>query len=59
MGLSFKPGPADSAIYAVTDDVSIGQNMERQECPLDACRQEKPGSRKNGWELIRVGALSP
>jgi hypothetical protein len=46
------PGPADSAIYAVTDDASIGQNMESEGVywtPAD----KKAGSRKNGWELIR------
>ena len=45
-------GPADSAIYAVTDDASIGQNMESEGIfwtPAD----KRPGSRKNGWELIR------
>ena len=25
-----QPGPADSAIYAVTDEASIGQNMESE-----------------------------
>jgi hypothetical protein len=45
-------GPADSAIYAVTDDISIAQNMEKEGVywtPAD----KRPGSRKNGWELIR------
>ena len=45
-------GPADSAIYAVTDDASIGQNMESEGVfwtPAD----KRPGSRKNGWELMR------
>jgi len=45
-------GPADSAIYAVTDEESIGQNMEKEGVfwtPAD----KRPGSRKNGWELIR------
>ena len=48
-----KAGPADSSIYAVTDDVSIAQNMAKagvRWTPAD----KKPGSRKNGWELIRV-----
>lgn len=46
------PGPADSAIYAVTDEASIGQNMESEGVfftPAD----KRPGSRKNGWELMR------
>lgn len=45
-------GPADSAIYAVTDEASIGQNMEAEGVfwtPAD----KRPGSRKNGWELMR------
>lgn len=51
-------GPADSAIYAVTDDASIAQNMESEGVfwtPAD----KKPGSRKNGWELMRdrLGAV--
>jgi len=53
MPYSVKPGPADSAIYAVTDDVSIAQNMEKagiRWTPAD----KRPGSRKNGWELMRV-----
>jgi hypothetical protein len=47
-----QPGPADSAIYAVTDEASIGQNMEVEGVfwiPAD----KRPGSRKNGWELMR------
>ena len=45
-------GPADSAIYAVTDEASIGHNMESEGIfwtPAD----KRSGSRKNGWELIR------
>ena len=52
MQIKALPGPADSAIYAVTDDVSIGQNMEKagvKWTPAD----KRAGSRKNGWELIR------
>lgn len=52
IGIVAKPGPADSAIYAVTDDISIGQSMEKagvKWLPAD----KKAGSRKNGWELIR------
>jgi hypothetical protein len=45
-------GPADSAIYAVTDDASIGQNME-SEGVFWTMADKKAGSRKNGWELIR------
>lgn len=46
------PGPADSAIYAVTDDASIGQNME-SEGIYWTLADKKAGSRKNGWELMR------
>ena len=45
-------GPADSAIYAVTDDASIGDNMEA-EGVFWTLADKKPGSRKNGWELVR------
>ena len=52
MNISVRPGPADSAIYAVTDDVSIGQNMEKAGV-FWTMADKKAGSRKNGWELIR------
>lgn len=45
-------GPADSAIYAVTDEASIGQNME-SEGVYWTLADKKSGSRKNGWELMR------
>jgi hypothetical protein len=47
-----RPGAADSAIYTVTDDQTIAQNMAKagvQWIPAD----KRPGSRKNGWELMR------
>jgi hypothetical protein len=47
-----RAGPADSAIYAVTDDASIGQNMET-EGVFWTLADKKAGSRKNGWELMR------
>jgi hypothetical protein len=47
-----QPGPADSAIYNVTDDASIGQNME-SEGVFWTHADKKAGSRKNGWELMR------
>lgn len=47
-----RPGPADSAIYDVTDDVSIGQNMERAGVYWTRA-DKRAGSRKNGWELMR------
>jgi hypothetical protein len=45
-------GPADSAIYNVTDEASIGQNMEA-EGVFWTLADKKSGSRKNGWELMR------
>lgn len=47
-----RPGPADSAIYAVTDGVSIGQNMSKAGVTWTLA-DKRAGSRKNGWELIR------
>ena len=46
-------GPADSAIYDVTDEVSIAENMERAGVYWERA-DKRAGSRKNGWELIRV-----
>lgn len=55
------PGPADSAIFAVENGVSVAQDMERpvriggriyhgvQWTPAD----KRPGSRKMGWEMLR------
>ncbi len=45
-------GPADSAIYDVTDEKSIGQNME-EEGVYWTRADKRSGSRKNGWELMR------
>ena len=47
-----RPGPADSSIYDVTDDASIAQNMEKAGIRWEHA-DKKPGSRKNGWELMR------
>lgn len=52
MKIKALPGPADSAIYAVTDDVSIGQNMEKAGVKWTLA-DKRAGSRKNGWELMR------
>jgi hypothetical protein len=46
------PGPADSAIYDVTDEMSIAQNMEKAGVYWERA-DKRPGSRKNGWELVR------
>ena len=45
-------GAGDSSIYDVTDDASIGQNME-SEGVFWTKADKRAGSRKNGWELIR------
>lgn len=47
-----QPGPADSAIYATTDEVSIGQSMENAGVWWTVA-DKRAGSRKNGLELIR------
>jgi len=52
MKLRIQPGPADSSIYDVTDDASIAQNMEKSGVRW-VHADKRPGSRKNGWELIR------
>lgn len=46
------PGPADSAIYDVMDSVSIAQNMAKAGVTWKRA-DKSPGSRKNGWELMR------
>lgn len=52
LGRTIIPGPADSAIYAVTDDASIADNMEKEGIFWNHA-DKRSGSRKNGWELIR------
>lgn len=47
-----KPGPADSSIYDVTDEASIADNMAKEGIRWEPA-DKRPGSRKNGWELIR------
>lgn len=56
-----KPGPADSSIYDEENDNNISRDMEKKGVkwtPAD----KSPGSRKQGWELIRkqlTGSLPP
>jgi len=45
-------GPADSSIYDVTDGKSIASEMERMGVGWRKA-DKSPGSRKNGWELMR------
>jgi hypothetical protein len=50
--LRVNPGPADSSIFDVTDDGSIGDTMAA--CGVHWQRADKrPGSRANGWERMR------
>lgn len=50
--LTVHPGPADSAIYAVENGVSIAKDMDRG--GVRWLRADKsPGSRKTGWEMVR------
>jgi len=54
MGLSgrVKPGPADSSIFDTQNGVCIADDMER--IGVKWIRADKsPGSRVNGWELVR------
>lgn len=53
MGLTVKPGPADSSIFDVTDGPSIGQKMAERGVKWTEA-DKSPGSRKNGWERLRV-----
>lgn len=47
------PGGADSAIYAVNDDRSIGDEMRTQGVTWKSA-DKGPGSRKVGWEVMRT-----
>lgn len=52
MGLGVYPGPADSAIYTNENGNCIADDMA--ECGVEWTKANKsPGSRKNGWELMR------
>jgi hypothetical protein len=46
------PGPADSAIYAVENDKSIGKDMEKAGVYWTEA-DKRPGSRKSGFEALR------
>lgn len=46
------PGPADSSIYDVADGQSIASKMSLNGVTWRAANKG-PGSRKNGWELMR------
>ncbi len=56
-----KPGPADSSIFSVENGVSIGLDMgnavrvggQLYDGLAWAHADKRPGSRKNGWELLR------
>lgn len=56
MGLKGKvrPGPADNSIHDVVEGNSIGKKMADVGCRWTKSNKGR-GSRKNGWELIRVG----
>lgn len=56
LGLTVKPGPADNSIFDTQDGNCIADNMAAAGVRWE--RSDKsPGSRKNGWELLR-GRLS-
>lgn len=51
-GLDIQPGPADTAIFAAEDGVSIADKMEEE--GIEWTRADKrPGSRKTGWSNLR------
>ncbi len=61
MGLAgrVRPGPADSAIYAVENGNSIADDMARAGVRWERA-DKSPGSRKQGWQRLRAlltGAL--
>lgn len=47
-----KPGPADSAIWTSEDGPSIASNMASKGVLWEPA-DKSPGSRKNGWEMMR------
>lgn len=47
-----QPGPADASIYDVQDGHCIGDNFKKAGVTWTAANKN-PGSRKNGWELMR------
>jgi len=53
MKLKVHPGPADSSIYDAGDGESIAKKMESEGIEWDRANKS-PGTRKTGWELIRV-----
>lgn len=54
MGRMVHPGPADSAIYDVQNGMCIADDMAKAPHFIRWTRADKsPGSRKNGWELMR------
>jgi Terminase large subunit, T4likevirus-type, N-terminal len=53
IGRRVEPGPADSSIYDVADGKSIAAEMERSGVKWIPANKG-PGSRKNGWELMRA-----
>lgn len=52
LGVKVKPGPADNSIFDTQDGNCIADNMAAAGVRWE--RSDKsPGSRKNGWELLR------
>jgi len=51
-GRSFQAGPADSSIFDVENGNSIAADMERMGVRWIKA-DKSPGSRKNGWEILR------
>ena len=56
-----RPGPADSSIFSVENNNSVGGDMENEGIFWERA-DKRPGSRKNGWDKMRalmIGALPP
>jgi hypothetical protein len=54
MGRMVHPGPADSAIYDTQNGMCIADDMAKAPHFIRWTKADKsPGSRKNGWELMR------
>lgn len=52
LGLNVNPGPADSSIYTTENGNCIADDM-KDESVIWTAANKSPGSRINGWELMR------
>jgi len=52
MRLEVKPGPADTSIFDTQNGMCIADDMSKKSVRWEKA-DKSPGSRKNGWEMIR------